>query len=176
MDQDDSAWYPIPNHPNHEVSLRGHVRHKKTHHVLRPIVDKDGYYRMSLGNVDNVPVHRIVCSSIYGEPPKGKTQVNHRDSNRQNNHFLNLEWVSPKENVIHGIKYGNIDPSIGLAKAVEVNKKPVRIIETGMEFDSVKECAEYFHAKPTNISRVLSGSRKGQAFHKCHLEYIEKDD
>lgn len=29
VDQDDSAWYPIPNHPNHEVSLRGHVRHKK---------------------------------------------------------------------------------------------------------------------------------------------------
>lgn len=48
-------------------------------------------------------------------------------------------------------------------------------VETGMRFNSVKECGEYFGCKPTNISRVLTGERKGQKFHGYHLEYDEKE-
>lgn len=175
VDPDESAWYDIPGHPNHQASLRGHIRHKKTKHVLKPHIDKDGYYRMSLGSVDNVPVHRAVCLAIYGEPPKGKTQVNHMDSNRENNFFLNLEWVTPSENVRHAYKYGNLDPLIGLAKAREANMKPVRNVDTGEVFASVKECADKYGVKQTSISRVLTGSRKGQRIHGYHLEYAEKE-
>lgn len=175
IDHDDAAWYNIPGHPNHQVSLRGHVRHKKKHNILKPHIDKDGYYRMSLGSVNNVPIHRIACLAIYGEPPEGKTQVNHRDSNRENNHFLNLEWATPSENIKHGVDHGDIDPMKGLKKAVEANLKSVRIVETGETFESVKKCAEHFGVNPNRISRVLTGSRKGQRLHGCHFEYAEKE-
>ena len=33
--------------------------------------------------------------------------VNHIDGNRQNNRIENLEWVTPKENVIHSFRFGS---------------------------------------------------------------------
>lgn len=36
-----------------------------------------------------------------------KLEVNHIDSNRQNNCLTNLEWNTSSENTIHGINHGN---------------------------------------------------------------------
>lgn len=172
---DEALWYDLPGHPNHQGSLRGEIRHKKKKNILKPHIDKDGYEVLSLGSANNVKVHRVLCEAFYGPAPEGKTQVNHIDCNRSNNHFMNLEWVTPSENIEWGVRKGNIDPMKGLRKAAEVNPKPVRILETGETFDSVKECAEYFGVNPNNISRVLTGCRKGQRFHGHHLEFMEKE-
>ena len=172
---DEAMWYDLPGHPNHQGSLRGDIRHKYKKNILKPHIDKDGYKVLSLGSADNVKVHRVLCEAFFGPPPEGKTQVNHIDCNRQNNHFMNLEWVSPSENIKWGVDKGNIDPMKGLRIAAEVNPKPVRIIETGQTFPSVKACAEYFGVKPTNVSRVLIGERKGQRFHGYHLEFVKKE-
>lgn len=171
---DDAYWADIEGHPRHQVSLRGDIRHKYKKNILKPHIDKDGYCRMSLGSVDNVPVHRIVCSTFYGPPSGDNYQVNHIDTNRQNNHVLNLEWTTPSENIKWGVQKGNVDPLKASKCAAEVNPKPVRIIETGETFPSVKACAEHFGVRPTNISRVIVGQRKGQRFHGYHLEFVER--
>lgn len=174
-DDDYARWYDIPGHPNHRVSLSGEVRHKRKKNILKPHIDKDGYYRMSLGSVDNVPIHRVACRAFLGEPPQENMQANHIDCNRQNNGFLNLEWVTPSENILWGVHKGNIDPMKGLRRAAEVNPKPVRIVETGEMFNSVKEYAEHLNTLPTSISRVLVGKRKGQRIHGVHVEFINKE-
>lgn len=172
---DEACWYDLPGYPNHQGSLRGEIRHKRKKNILRPHIDKDGYQVLSLGSADNVKVHRVLCEAFYGKAPEGRNQVNHIDCNRQNNHFMNLEWVSPSENVKWGVTKGNIKPEKGLKRASEVNPKPVRIVETGQTFNSVKECGEYFGVRPGNISRVLVGERKGQRFHGNHLEFVNKE-
>jgi hypothetical protein len=136
------------------------------------MVDKDGYFRLSLGKVDNVCVHRVVCESFYGSPPAPNSQVNHIDCDRQNNHVLNLQWCSPSENIRWAIYKGNLDPMVGLRRAAEVNPKPVMIVELDMAFGSVKECAEFLGVKPTCVSRCLIGERRGQALHGYHIVYI----
>lgn len=175
-DPDFGYWYNIPFHPNHQVGLRGEIRHKYKKNILKPIIDKDGYYRLSLGNVDNVPVHRVACMAFYGVPDDPRMQVNHIDCNRRNNCFWNLEWVTPSRNIKWGVMRGNIDPMKGIRRAAEVNPKPVRIVETGPVFRSVKECAEYLGTLPTSVSRVLRGERKGQRIHGYHIEYVRKED
>lgn len=164
-------WITVSRFPNYEVSSHGRVRNKRTGYVLKPFPDRYGYLRLSLGNVDNVPVHRLVCETFYGNPHREDMQVNHIDGDRQNNHILNLEWVTCSENIRWGVQHGRIDPSIGLERAVEVNKCPVRIVELDRVFSSVKECAEFLGVPPTNVSRCLVGSRRGQRLRGFHIEH-----
>lgn len=175
-DFEENMWADIPGHPNHQVNMDGQIRHKRKKNILKPHVDKDGYYRMSLGSTDNVPVHRVVCRTFYGEPENDKMQVNHIDCNRCNNNVMNLEWVTPSQNIKWGVTRGNVDPYKGLRRAAEINPKPVRIVETGQVFRSVKDCAEYLGVNPNGVSRVLVGSRKGQRLHGYHLEFVREEE
>lgn len=167
-------WVDAVGHPSHEVSDLGRIRNKKNGYILKPISDRYGYMRLSLGSKDNVQVHRVVCESFLGTPIDDRNQVNHIDGNRKNNRLSNLEWCNAKENIRWSYETGRLDPSIGLERAIEVNKKPVRLVETDELFPSVKECAELLGVKPTNVSRCLVGSRKGQRVKGYHVEYDER--
>lgn len=165
-------WRIAPGYLNYEVSSFGRVRNRRNKYVLSGFLDRYGYLRLSLGNADNVYIHRLVCEAFHGVPKEERLQVNHIDCDRQNNHADNLEWCTPSENVKWGVTHGNLDPQIGLKHAVVANMKPVRIVELNKTFASVKECAEFMGVKPTNISRCLIGSRKGQRIHGHHVEFV----
>lgn len=165
-------WRDFDRFPNHQFSNEGRIRHKNKLNILRPHIDKDGYEVVSLGNVDNVKIHRVICEVFHGSPDAGRYQVNHIDCNRSNNRADNLEWVSPSENIKWGVDHGYVNPSNGLKKAVETNRTPVRIVELDREFPSVKDCAEFLGINPNRIPRVLKGERKGQLLHGYHLEYV----
>lgn len=164
----------IPDYPSYQVNVYGEIRSKRTGLVLRQFPDRYGYMRVSLGSVDNVYVHRLVCRTFYGDPVGSQDQVNHIDGNRQNNHALNLEWCSPSENIRWGVIKGTIRPDIASIKAREVNMRPVRIVELDREFSSVKECAEFLGVEPTNVSRCLVGARKGQRLHGYRIEFVRE--
>lgn len=167
------VWIDAYEFPNWEVSSHGQVRNKKKGNILKQHTDKDGYSKLSLGNTNNVSVHRLVAKSFYGEPEPGKDCVNHINANRSDNSVFNLEWVSPKENVKWGVYKGNIKPQIGLNKAIEANKKRIRINELNKEFDSVKECGEYLNVPSTHISSYIRGKKKYSKLKDYTFEYIE---
>lgn len=169
-------WIDAPRFPNYEVSTYGNVRNKSTKRMLKPFPDRYGYLRLSIGTVDNVYIHRLVCEAFYGLPSDRNAQVNHIDNDRQNNHVLNLEWCTPRENITWGVRRGNIDPIKASMRASEVNQRPVRIIETDQTFPSVKACADFIGVPPTNVSRCLAGCRRGQALHGYHLEYVAEGE
>ena len=58
----------------------------------------NGYKKCSLGLV-----HRVVAEAFIGEPAHPKYTVNHKDGDKLNNHYTNLEWISHKDNVRHWI-------------------------------------------------------------------------
>ena len=165
-------WKDLKEYPNHQASTNGQIRNKKTGHILKPSVDKDGYLKVSIGSKDNVSVHRLICKMFNGIPNDKKSQVNHIDCNRQNNNISNLEWCTPKENIKWGVDHGNINPMMGLKKAIDVNKRSVKITETNQIFETVKDCAGFLGVPSTNVSRCLTGSRKGQRIHGYHIEYV----
>lgn len=57
-------------------------------------------------------------------------------------------------------------------KGNEARRKPVRIVELNKKFPSIVACAEFLKVKPADISRCLTGDRKGQRIHGVHIEYI----
>ena len=167
-------WADIAWKPTHQISTKGRVRNSRTGYILKPFPDRYGYLRVSIGNYDNVYIHRLVCEAFHDAPPASNYQVNHIDCDRQNNCVENLEWCTGSENILWGVSHGNVRPEIGLAKAREVNLRPVRIIELNRTFPSVKDCALFLGVEPTHVSRCLRGSRKGQRIHGYKIEYLEE--
>lgn len=163
------AWIDLKRFPNYQISTYGRIRNKRNDHILKPSSDRYGYLRVSIGNTDNVYIHRLMCEAFYGEPTIERPQVNHIDCDRQNNHFLNLAYCSPSENIKWGIDHGDIDYRKGLIRALEVNRKPVRIIELDMDFPSVKDCAEFLNIQPT---RLCNHIKRGLKVRGYHVEYI----
>jgi hypothetical protein len=168
-------WVDLVRFPNYEISTHGRVRNRRTGHILTPFPDRYGYLRVSIGSTDNVYIHRLMCETFYGSPDETQTQVNHIDCDRQNNHILNLHWCTPSENIRWAVAHGNCNPRRASAAAAKVNVRAVRLIETGDVFSSVKECARFLGVEPTNVSRCLTGQRKGQRLKGYHIEYVEED-
>lgn len=117
---------PIPGFRQYEVTDDGsEVRRPKggrktvLKQSFHPVKDKEhpnGYMYVTLmqrdfvndtGELDDLPcfkciaVHRLVALTYLGPPPAPGMQVNHRDGNKLNNHWENLEWMTAKENIKH---------------------------------------------------------------------------
>ena len=74
-------------------------------------LDKYGYKRVSLckeGKVKTISVHRLVALNFV-EGNQNLT-VNHKDGDKLNNHFSNLEFISRSENVKHAYRIGLSNP------------------------------------------------------------------
>ena len=175
-DDNVGLWMDIPGRPNHEISLRGNIRNKKTGRILKGYKNKDGYIVVSLDHNDQTFVHRLMCDVFYGPPEEGQTQVNHIDCNRSNNHILNLERCIPRKNVLWSKHKGNLKYEVGLEKAREANMRPVRIVETGQTFASLQDCANFLGVTRGNVSRVLTGERRGQKIHGFTIKYVEEEE
>ena len=169
-------WATIPGHPHHQASIDGRIRNRYTKRILKGSINQSGYRVVWLEHDRQYLVHRLIIETFYGLPDFEGAQVNHIDCNRLNNHILNLEWVTSSENIKWGVTHGNIDPMKGLIRAREVNIKPVRIVETGQVFASLQDCATFLGVTRGNVSRVLSGERKGQKIHGFTIEYVKKEE
>ena len=90
----------------YSITNDGRLYSNRRNKFLRPSTDKYGYlyYVISIDGVrKTLKAHRLVAQAFIPNP-KNKPQVNHIDSNRQNNNVKNLEWVTAKENIQHAVK------------------------------------------------------------------------
>jgi len=53
----------------------------------------------------HISIHRAVAT-LYVPNPDNLPEVDHKDTNKMNNHYTNLEWVSTKENRDRAIRNG----------------------------------------------------------------------
>lgn len=103
-------WLPLVGYEStHEISEYGEVRRttdarsQKAGYVLSHQIDRYGYHRVGLMKNKRVymfAVHRLVALTFISEMPEGK-EVNHKDGNKHNNHYSNLEYITHKENCQH---------------------------------------------------------------------------
>jgi hypothetical protein len=117
----DEQWRAIDGFPDYEVSSEGRVRSgargvanrwgtltQRPARVLRPVLDSDGYLRVSLyrdRRLTQRPIHHLVLEAFVGPRPSG-TQTRHDDGNRKHNAAGNLNWGTPLENSADRTRHG----------------------------------------------------------------------
>lgn len=89
---------------NRKVNMpKGGFKIIDEHYPKLSVTDK-GCLKVMLTNKESERkgffVHRLVALCFIGE---SKLQVNHKDLDKQNNYFRNLEYVTNRQNVIHRI-------------------------------------------------------------------------
>ena len=90
----------------YEITKDGKVYSLKRNIFLKPRLSMDGYNRVCLCNDKFRREYRVarLVAETFLEKPIDKTQVNHKDYNRQNDIMDNLEWVTDYENTYHSFK------------------------------------------------------------------------
>lgn len=96
------CWKKCKENPKYEVSSFGRVRrmYNGVYKVLSGSLHSKGYRRITLAEAGSYYIHRLV-GSYFVPNPDGKPHINHKDGNKLNNDFRNLEWVTPAENNLH---------------------------------------------------------------------------
>lgn len=125
---------------------------------------RGGYFLVYLskyGKVKCLKVHKLVAICFCDGYTKGAV-VNHKDGNRQNNIYSNLEWCSQKQNIHHSINtLGNI-PGCGTGKnhpfslsIIQLNADDSFVIK----FDSIRDVERILGYDSSQICKVLKGKR-----------------
>ena len=99
----EEIYRDIKENTNYQITNFGRVYSKKRNIFLKPRLI-NGYlgvhFNIAPKKVKNFKIHRLVarqfvpCPVQYGE-------VNHLDGDKTNNHFMNLQWCSRSENMVH---------------------------------------------------------------------------
>ena len=162
-------WRPIQGYEGkYEVSNYGSVRSidhtvRNGHgyrvvrgRVLKTDITCNGYEMLRLGkNGKHKAVHRLVANAFIPNP-NNLPDVNHKDENKSNNLYTNLEWCNHSYNALYGTcqerlrKYKN-------TPVLMVDKKSGEVL--GL-YESMKIAMEKTGVNKVTISAVCRGIRK----------------
>ena len=111
---------------------------------------KNGYKKCAVGLV-----HRIVAEAFIGKAPNESDTINHKDGDKLNNHYSNLEWISHSENVRHWI-YSERGLGTKL-HPIEVHTKNGKYVGV---FKSKQQAGEELKLHKSTITEVTKGRLK----------------
>lgn len=110
--------------------------------IIKPYVNTSGYLRVNLydlkGKVHKKYIHRLVAEN-YLYNPNSYPMVNHKDADKKNNHYSNLEWCTQEQNILH-------------SHVMELQPKPIPTYVDGTRFKSMKEASLSIGLKPFRIA------------------------
>lgn len=156
------VWRNIKGYRDkYQISNYGRVRNLNK--ILAPINRKDGYVGIRLclnGKHKSFLIHRLVALSFVRNI-NGEKEVNHIDSNRNNNNVNNLEWCNKSNNMKHAFSNGFASRAGSKNSQSKLSEKQVRIIKhifTISNHTSIKKIAEIFKVGLTTIYEIRSGA------------------
>lgn len=95
--------------------------------------------------------------------PNNYTEVNHKDEDKTNNNYLNLEWCTHRYNNTYGSKLGSMNgvnnPMCKLTdeEVMSIRKEYKPYSKTS----SLKVLSEKYNISQSHLSNILNGSRWG---------------
>jgi len=135
--------------------------------IIKTQKNKNGYYIVCLykNNIREAKyVHRLVAEH-FCKKEKDKNTVNHKDGNKENNSFLNLEWCSYSDNNKHcydllerrKVRVGGKPRPVSLINCIQ--NKEVR-------YSSIESMSRAIGLSPTQIRRYLCSNKYWKEIYK----------
>lgn len=99
-------WKDVPNFEKYQVSNFGNIRSLKSGEPksIKPMKNSNGYLSACFWQnkkCNKVLIHRLVAF-LFVDNPKGFKEVNHKDEDKENNCYSNLEWCDHFYNIHYG--------------------------------------------------------------------------
>jgi len=150
---DNEKWAILKRNINYSVSTHGKIKSNITNKLLNYGTNSKGYLQVNLYKQDDskhkasYKLHRLIAETFIPNP-LNLPQINHKDGNKLNNHYTNLEWCTNKYNANHAINN----------KLIIRNKS---IIVTNLDtneryyFISIRACGRYLNINNGNIVRAI---------------------
>lgn len=125
--------------------------------VLGGYVGLNGYLYYTLWDKKRYYAHRLVAQHFCSGYDEDK-QVNHKDADRLNNHYTNLEWVTCAENNLHAhtIKSRNKVASYRHPNTTLSDEDILTIYKAD---SSNAELARVYGVHPSTIGNIKNGVR-----------------
>lgn len=150
------------------VNTKGGVTRLRSGKIKALSKNRAGYMQVCLGKNGtqiSKQVHRAVAIQFISNPQK-LPEVNHKDGNKSNNYFENLEWVTSSQNQQHAINTG-----LNKVSYHPRGKRPIIATdENGIfikEFVSCRQASFYFKAS----SHLISLKARGLAIQTGNVYY-----
>lgn len=122
--------------------------------------DNVGYKQCRLykdGKKKYVRVHRLVAE-LFVPNPNNLPQVNHKDGNKLNNHYTNLEWVSNSQNTKHAFD-NNLTSKVKLKCKIGDNI-----------YSSIREASEKEKINRKTLTEILYKRKKNN--YELEIEFV----
>lgn len=161
--------------PYYLVSNFGRVYTTYYNKFVEPQLNENGYLAVGIvtqkGRIHR-KVHRLELSTFNYIPGCEELQVNHKDGRKINNMWWNLEWLTPKENILHGFENGlmqvgeKIPYNLTEIEAIKIGKT---VIETDY---SLFEIANILNYDLEVIYEVVKSGKWYYLFTELELSYM----
>ena len=150
-----SKWVNILK--GYSVSDNGSVRNDVTGLILTNNLTGSGYYNVKV-NGETYTIHKLVAKAFISCTDNSLV-VNHKDGNKLNNHFSNLEWVTSSDNQKHayatGLRISVKGNNHGLSKLTE--EAVIEIKKLLIDGVSQLEISKLFGVSKSAISHISRG-------------------
>lgn len=128
---------------------------------LKPINDREYLFVNLYKNkkVKKTAIHVLVATHFILNP-KNKPQVNHKDGNKSNPYYKNLEWVTHKENAEHASKNNLVARNFGERNGQsKLTIDDIYVIRNSRWKIKREELANKFKVSVKHIDRIRQGKR-----------------
>lgn len=136
----------------YKINKMGIVFYKDTRIIVKSHPCRNGYRRVWIktnnGKQKAMSVHRLVAKAFIPNS-KRRPCINHKDGDKNNNFYQNLEWITHSTNTQHAYK-------TGLMKGVfNQHSKRDEVLKYLSKKYSKGEIAEFTGMNYANICRIL---------------------
>ena len=152
-------WEKLPGYENILVSNLGRVQ--VDNKLKKQSLDKDGYYRVGIGNgiKSKQPVHRLVAKTFIPNPDNLPV-VDHINGSKTDNRACNLRWCTVAQNTQWAYDLGTLtaNGNTMMALALNVETREAKI------YPSQAEMGRQLGITSSEIAAAIDGKYK----HACH--------